>query len=280
MQQKSFLSLGPHGFHKIAYTEWGKDNASHTAVCVHGLTRNSRDFDDFAQSLSDSHHVFCPDIAGRGYSDWLINPQDYGFPVYVNDMAALLARIGKEKIDWIGTSMGGIIGMMLAAQPNSPIQRLIINDVGPFIPKESLARIADYLGLNPKFNSMDELEAHLRLVHEPFGNLTDKQWRHLAEHSAKRCEDDKLALHYDPALAIPIRESEPVDVDLWPLWDAVKCPVLILRGEKSDLLTRETAQEMLKRGPDAELVEIPQVGHAPTLMDEDQIGLVKQWLNS
>ncbi len=280
MQQKNFLSLGPHGFHRIAYTQWGEENASHTAVCVHGLTRNSRDFDFLAQSLSDDYQVICPDIAGRGYSDWLLNPHDYGFPVYVNDMAALLARIGDEKIDWIGTSMGGIIGMMLAAQPNSPIQRLVINDVGPFIPKDSLARIADYLGMDPRFKTLDDLEQYLRLVHEPFGELTDEQWQHLSEHSAKRCEDGHFALHYDPALATPIKETEPVDVDLWPLWDAIKCPVLILRGEKSDLLTRETAEEMLKRGPDAELVEIPQVGHAPTLMDDSQIGLVKQWLNS
>lgn len=278
MLQKSFLSLGPHGFHRIAYTEWPSDTAEHTAVCVHGLTRNSRDFDALAQSLNDTHTVFCPDVAGRGYSDWLLNPHDYGFPLYVNDMAALLAKIGDEKIDWIGTSMGGLIGMMLAAQVNSPIQRLVLNDVGPFIPKEALGRIADYLGLNPVFNNLDELEQHLRFVHAPFGELTDDQWHHLAEHSAKRCEDGKIALHYDPNLAIPVKESEPVDVDLWPIWEAIKCPVLILRGEESDLLSAETAQEMLKRGPDAELIEIPKVGHAPTLMDDAQIGLVKQWL--
>ncbi|SCA55110.1 putative carboxylesterase [Candidatus Terasakiella magnetica] len=278
MQQKSFLSLGPHGFHRIAYTQWGFPESGRTAICAHGLTRNGRDFDELAQSLTETHQVICPDIAGRGYSDWLLNPADYGFPLYVSDMATLLAKIGDEKVDWIGTSMGGIIGMMLAIQPNSPIQRLIVNDVGPFIPKESLARIGDYLGMDPKFPSLEALEQHIRLIHAPFGELSDEQWKHLAEHSAKKCEDGQYGFHYDPAIGEPFKEAEPVDVDLWPIWEAIQCPVLILRGEDSDLLTAETAQEMLKRGPDAELVEIPKVGHAPTLMDESQIGLVKRWL--
>ena len=280
MEQKSFLSLGPHGFHRIAYTDWGNPATDRTVFCVHGLTRNSRDFDEFAECLSDSSHVICPDIAGRGYSDWLLNPDDYGFPLYVNDMAALLAHIGDEKVDWFGTSMGGIIGMLLAAQPNSPIQRLIVNDVGPFIPKDSLARIGDYLGLDLKFKDLQALEQHLRLIHEPFGELNDSQWQHLAEHSSKKCEDGQYAMHYDPQLAKPFKEAEPQDVDLWPIWEAIKCPVLILRGEKSDLLPRETAQEMLKRGPDSELVEIPGVGHAPSMMIESEIDLVKRWLNA
>lgn len=280
MEQKSFLSLGPHGFHRIAYTEWGNPDSKRCTFCVHGLTRNSRDFDNFAKSLSENTHVVCPDIAGRGYSDWLINPDDYGFPVYVSDMAALLAKTGNEKVDWIGTSMGGIIGMLLAAQPNSPIQRLIVNDVGPFIPKESLSRIGDYLGLDLKFQNLKELEQHLRLIHEPFGELSDQQWHHLAEHSSKTCEDGQFVMHYDPQISQPFKQADSVDIDLWPIWESIQCPVLILRGEKSDLLSRETAEEMLRRGPDAELVEIPGVGHAPTLMNESEIKLVKQWLNT
>ncbi len=279
MHQNSFLSLGPHGFHRIAYTEFGSQETEQKLICVHGLTRNSRDFDHLGEVLSKNFHVVCPDVAGRGYSDWLVNPSDYGFTLYVNDMAALLARLGEEKVDWLGTSMGGIIGMILAAQPNTPINRLIVNDVGPFIPKESLSRIGDYLGMDLKFPTIDALEQHLRLVHAPFGRLTDSEWHHLAEHSAKKCQDGQYALHYDPAIAVPFKEAEPVDVDLWPIWEAIKCPVLIIRGEESDLLTKETAEEMLKRGPDAELVEIPKVGHAPTLMDDSQIALVKRWLN-
>lgn len=279
MQENSFLSLGPHGFHRIAYTQWGFAELGHTAICVHGLTRNSRDFDFFAQSLCETHQVICPDIAGRGQSDWLLKPEDYGFPTYLNDMAALLAKIGGEQVDWIGTSMGGIIGMMLAAQVNSPIQRLIINDVGPFISKESITFLGSYLGQALEFKSMEELEAHLRLIHEPFGPLNDEQWHHLAEHSARTNEHGKLVLHYDPAIAEPFKQAEPADVDLWPVWDAIQCPVLILRGQNSEMLSTETAEEMLRRGPEAELVEIPQVGHAPTLMDAEQINLVKQWLS-
>jgi pimeloyl-ACP methyl ester carboxylesterase len=280
MKQKSFLSLGQHGFHRIAYTEWGSETAAHSCICVHGLTRNSRDFDALADALSPEYRVICPDVAGRGYSDWLINPHDYGFPLYLSDMAALLARIGDEKINWIGTSMGGIIGMLLAAQPNSPIQRLIINDVGPFIPKESLSRIGDYLGLDMKFPTIDALEQHLRFVHAPFGKLSDSEWHHLAEHSAKKCKDGQFAMHYDSAISVAFKQTDPVDVDLWPLWESIKCPVLILRGEQSDLLTKETAEEMLCRGPDAELIEIPGVGHAPPLMDKDQISLIQKWLKT
>jgi len=278
MRQNSFLSLGPHGFHRIAYTQWGFVEAGRTIFCVHGLTRNSRDFDFLAQSLCNSHHVICPDIAGRGKSDWLMNPHDYGFPTYLSDMAALMAKIGEEQIDWIGTSMGGLIGMMLAAQINSPIQRLIVNDVGPFITKESLSFLGSYLGLDMSFPTLQSVEQHLRQIHEPFGKLTDSMWHHLAHHSSRKNEDGQFVLHYDPAISVPFQAAEPADVDLWPIWEAIQCPVLILRGENSALLSKETAEEMLRRGPDAELVEIPQVGHAPTLMEDNQINLVKRWL--
>ncbi len=280
MEQNSFLSLGPHGFHRIAYTRWGFREAGSTVFCAHGLTRNGRDFDALAQALSDTHQVICPDMAGRGRSDWLLAPQDYTFPTYVNDMAALLAKIGDEKVDWVGTSMGGIIGMMLAIQPNSPINRLILNDVGPMITKESLKGIAQYLGLDLQFDDLEGLEQHLRIIHEPFGPLNDEQWHHLAKHSARKNEKGQYALHYDPAISAPLKENNLEDVDLWPLWDSISCPVLILRGERSDVLSSETAQQMLKRGPDSELVEIPKVGHAPSLMEESQIALIKRWLNA
>ncbi|WP_419796834.1 MAG: alpha/beta fold hydrolase [Terasakiella sp.] len=278
MQQNSFLSLGPHGFHRIAYTQWGFAEAGQTVFCVHGLTRNSRDFDFLAQSLCDSHPVICPDMAGRGQSDWLVNPNDYGFPTYLSDMSALMAKIGEEQVDWIGTSMGGLIGMMLAAQINSPIQRLIVNDVGPFITKESISFLGSYLGLDTSFPTLESVEEHLRQIHEPFGKLADSMWHHLAQHSSRKNEEGQFVLHYDPAISVPFKAAEPIDVDLWPIWEAIQCPVLILRGENSDLLSKETAEEMLRRGPEAELVEIPQVGHAPTLMEDSQIDLVKQWL--
>lgn len=278
MQQNSFLSLGRHGFHRIAYTEWGRGDHKPTAICAHGLTRNSRDFDALAASLSDTHQVFCPDMAGRGYSDWLIDPDDYQFPLYLADMASMIARTQSHAIDWIGTSMGGLIGMMLAAQSNSPINRLIINDVGPYITGASLGPIGDYIGADLKFANLEQAESYLRTIHAPFGPLSDAQWHHLTTHSTKRCQDGTFALHYDPAIAVPFKKAGPEDVDLWPLWDQIKCPVLILRGQESQLLSHDVAGEMLKRGPDAELVEIPDVGHAPTLMQQDEIDLIVNWL--
>jgi len=171
-----------------------------------------------------------------------------------------------------------LIGMMLAAQPNSPIRKLVINDVGPFIPKEALERISDYVGSNPHFDTIEEAEAYLRDVHAPFGPLTDEQWRHLAETSVRRGEKGGLALHYDPAIADAFKNTDLEDVDLWPVWNQIKCPVLVIRGKDSDLLTADTAARMLTDGPDAELLEIAETGHAPALMVEDQINYIRNWL--
>jgi len=278
--QKHFLSLGPHGFHKIAYTQWGRAHNETTAVCVHGLTRNGRDFDALAAVLAEDYRVACPDVAGRGQSDWLIHPEDYAYPTYINDMAAMIARLGVSEVDWIGTSMGGLIGMMLAAQPNSPIRRLVLNDVGPFIPKASLERIGEYVGGKPHFEDVEGVEEYLREVHAPFGPLSDAQWRHLAKHSARRGEKSGFVLHYDPAIGDAFKGVELDDVDLWPVWNQISCPVLIVRGKESDLLTEETAERMLTDGPEAELVEIENTGHAPALMDEKQIEFVRDWLAS
>ena len=277
-QQKDFLSLGPHGFHKIAYTQWGRGHNKKTAVCVHGLTRNGRDFDALASAMAEDYRVVCPDIAGRGQSDWLLHPEDYGYPTYISDMAAMISRLGVPEVDWIGTSMGGLIGMMLAAQPNSPIRRLILNDVGPFIPKASLERIGSYVGGNLQFDDIAGVEAYLREVHAPFGPLTDGQWAHLAENSCRRGEKGGFALHYDPAIGNAFKDVELDDVDLWPVWGQIRCPVLIIRGVRSDLLTAETAERMLTEGPESDLLEIEETGHAPALMDEKQISFIRDWL--
>ncbi len=278
MSEREFLNLGLYGFHKIAYTQWGKAHNKRVLVCVHGLTRTGRDFDALAENLSDLYRVACPDVAGRGRSDWLLNPSEYGYPLYLNDMATMIARLGATEVDWVGTSMGGLIGMMLAAQPNSPIRRLVINDVGPFIPKAALERIGDYVGSNPHFETIEEAEAYLRKVHEPFGNLSNKQWRHLAETSVRRGEKGGLDLHYDPAIADAFKKGDLEDVDLWPIWNQIKCPVLVIRGQDSDLLSADTASRMLTDGPDAELLEIADTGHAPALMDKDQIKFIRNWL--
>ncbi|MCC7548895.1 MAG: alpha/beta hydrolase [Burkholderiales bacterium] len=277
MQIQTLPCLGPHGFHRIRYAEWGDAANPDVVICVHGLTRNGRDFDDLARTLARRHRVLCPDVVGRGLSDWLSYAQDYGYPLYLSDMAALIARSGAERVRWVGTSMGGLIGMMLAAQPDSPIERLVINDVGPLIPGAALERLAGYVGRTGPFADAHELERHLRTVHAPFGPLSDAQWSHLAHHSTRRNQDGSLSLAYDPAIAQAL--SGPAqDVVLWPLWDAVRCPTLVLRGADSDLLRADTAQEMTRRGPRARLLDFAAVGHAPALMDEDQIGAVAEFL--
>jgi len=277
MRTESVLGLGPHGFHRIAYTEWGEASAPRTLLCVHGLTRNGRDFDRFASALSDRWRVICPDMPGRGRSDWLPAP-DYTYPQYMADMNALIARLGATEVDWVGTSMGGLIGMNLAAQPNSPIRRLVLNDVGPFIPKAALERIAQYAGKEPRFASLEELEAYLRKVHAPFGLTNDHDWRHLALQGYRRLDGGGFGLAYDPAIGEAFLGRELKDVDLWAVWDAVRCPVLVLRGVDSDLLLAKTATEMKERGPKAAVAEIAGAGHAPALVTEDRIAVVRNWL--
>lgn len=278
MSSGSVLCLGAAGFHRMAYAAWGDGEAASNVVCVHGLTRNGRDFDSLAQELSKTRRVVCPDVVGRGRSDWLADPDHYQTPQYVSDMAALIARMDVGWVDWVGTSMGGLIGMALAAQPKTPIRRLVLNDVGPFIPKSALERIAEYCGKAPSFKDTDELEQYLRQVHTTFGPLTDAQWQHLAEHGGK-ASGKGLTLAYDPGIAVPFNASDAlIDIELWTIWDAIQCPVLVLRGESSDLLSADVAAEMAARGPKATIAEIAGCGHAPALMAEDQIALINDWL--
>ncbi len=280
MIARSLQCLGPHGFHRLAYWEWPGPKGARTLLCVHGLTRNGRDFDALAEALSATCRVVCPDVAGRGNSEWLGDPADYGYPVYLADMAALIARLDVEEVDWVGTSMGGLVGMLLAAQPRAPIRRLVINDVGPLIAKEGLARIASYVGRDPSFRDLAEIEATLRVVAAPFGPLSDAQWRHLATHSARAKPDGSLGFAYDPHIGDAFRAAEPADVDLWAAYDAVRCPTLVLRGADSDLLRRADAEAMTRRGPRARLVEFPGIGHAPALMAQDQIAAIREFLRA
>jgi pimeloyl-ACP methyl ester carboxylesterase len=274
----SCLGLSKDGFHRLAYTEWGQAQAGHAALCVHGLTRNGRDFDVLAGALAERGlRVACPDVVGRGLSDRLADPGGYGYPQYLADLNALIARLDVPWLDWIGTSMGGLLGMMMAAQPNTPLRRLVVNDVGPFIPVAALQRIGEYVGRDPRFVGLDAAEAYFREVHAPFGALTQSQWRQLTEHSVVS-DGGHYRLTYDPAIATPFQDAELKDVDIWPVWEAIQIPVLVLRGAHSDLLLAETAAEMAARGPRAEVVEIPGCGHAPALMDEGQIALVRDWL--
>lgn len=288
MDHRAYLGLSPTGFHRLAYTSFEagapeSDEAGQSAppvICVHGLTRNARDFDMLAERLSETRHVVCPDVVGRGKSDWLPDPGLYGYPQYMSDMTALIARLDARTVDWVGTSMGGLIGMMMAATTGSPIRRLVLNDVGPFIPTAALERIGSYVGADPTFLAKDALEIFLRHIHGTFGPLTDAQWHHLSEHSARPREDGTIGLAYDPGIAAAFTMGEIADVDLWPVWDSVGCPVLVIRGENSDLLTRDVADRMVESGHDVTLVEMADCGHAPALMAEEQIDTVRGWLNA
>ena len=279
MPLKSLSCLGPQGFHKVAYTQWGEAADRPTLVCVHGMTRNARDFDALAAAMEDRYRVVSMDVVGRGQSDWLADYTGYGYPQYLADAAALIARLDVETVDWVGTSMGGMMGMALAARPNSPIQRLVINDIGPFIPKAFLGRIRRYVGTDPHFADVDELEAYMRKTHASFGPMSDEQWRHLATHGARPLEGGGIGLAYDPAIAkAAFSPDGPSDVELWDVWEQVKCPVLVLRGAESDLLTPGTVARMKASGPGCEAVDIPGCGHAPSLMPADQIAIVRDWL--
>jgi pimeloyl-ACP methyl ester carboxylesterase len=275
--ERQLPCLSLHGFHHLNYYQWGDADNPRVVICVHGLTRNGRDFDELARALSSEYRVLCPDVPGRGKSEWLPHKEDYSYPVYCADMAALIARSGAQSVDWVGTSMGGLIGMLLAAQPNSPIRKLVMNDVGPFIPKASLERMATYVGKPVSYDSFDAFEQYIRTVSASFGPLTDAQWRHLAQTTAIRKEDGRWGTNYDPAISLPF--AGPIaDVVLWPFWDQVRAPTLVLRGKESDLLLGETARDMVTRGPKAKLVEFAGIGHAPMLMAADQINVVRQFL--
>jgi pimeloyl-ACP methyl ester carboxylesterase len=278
-RRRSVQCVSPKGLHRIAYLEWGDPRNRDVLVCVHGLTRTARDFDDLARALSGQFRVVCPDVAGRGDSDLLADPMLYGVPQYVADMVTLIARLDVETLSWVGTSMGGLIGMALAAQTSTPVKRLVLNDVGPVVSLEALKRIGSYVGLAPVFPSVEKAEEYLRVVCAPIGPHTDAQWRFLTEIWVRQSDDGSWRAHYDPRIAEPFRATIPEkDLELWPLYDAIRCPTLVIRGAVSDLLSRKTTEEMAVRGPKARVVEIPGVGHWPTLMKADQISMVRDFL--
>ena len=279
MRRGSVRCLTSEGFHRMAYVEWGDPANPRVLVCVHGLTRSSRDFDVLAQALSSDYRVVCPDVAGRGDSDWLRNPALYVVPTYAAGMATLIARTSMEEVHWLGTSMGGLIGMALAAMPNTPITRLVLNDVGPVLSAASLARIGTYVGKAPTFPSIEVAEQYVRATSATFGPHSDAEWRFLTEHVLRRAPQGGWRMHYDPAIAVPFLAGvNGEDVAMWNVYDAIRCPTLVLRGRESDLLSGETAAAMQQRGPWARCVEFPGVGHAPTLMHADQIAAVKEFL--
>jgi pimeloyl-ACP methyl ester carboxylesterase len=269
----SYLLAGR--FRRLAWVEWGPEDGA-PVLCVHGLTRNGRDFDALAQALAArGRRVLCPDLPGRGASDWLEDPVLYVPPSYAAALAHLLARLD-QPVDWVGTSLGGICAMLVGAAPGHPIRRLVLNDIGATIPQAALARIRDYMGATPpRFGTLAEVEAHLARVHAPFGPGTD--WAHLARHSARALAEGGFALHYDPAIATPVLAAEPAETDLSPLWAMNAAPTLLIRGAESDLLTAATARAMAQR-PGVSLLEIAGCGHAPSLMPADQVSAVVDFL--
>jgi pimeloyl-ACP methyl ester carboxylesterase len=279
----SVQCLSPTGLHRMAYREWGDPANPKVLVCVHGVTRVSGDFDALARELCGAYRVVCPDVAGRGRSEWLRDPQHYQVPQYVADMVTLLARLDAQTVHWVGTSMGGLIGMGLAALPGSPISRLVLNDVGPVLNPAALGRIGAYIAQPVRFATFDEGVSYIREISQPFGPHSDEEWRKLAADVLRQDKDGQWSRHYDPGLAAPLKNVTPEAVQqmqalLQAAYDAISCPTLLLRGADSDLLPREAAEAMTKRGPKARLVEFAGVGHAPTLMHADQIGVVKDFL--
>jgi pimeloyl-ACP methyl ester carboxylesterase len=269
----------PGGLHRIAYREWGDARNRDVLICVHGLTRSSRDFDEIARVLCAQFRVVCPDVAGRGDSDRLADPKLYNWTQYVADMVTLIARLDVEAVNWLGTSMGGLIGMALAALPGNPVHRLVLNDASPVIRREALERIGSYVGQERRFETLEEAEKYVREIAAPFGPHSDAQWRFLAETWVRRQEDGSWRPHYDTRIAQVYRATDPEkDLELWPLYDALRCPTLLVRGEHSDVVSRQVAAEMTQRGPKAKVAEIRGVGHAPTFLHPDQIAVVRDFL--
>ena len=264
---------------ELHYMEWGAPHAQ-TVIAWHGLARTARDMDDIAAHLAQRWRVICPDTLGRGLSQWSPQPaQEYCLTFYAQLAAALVDQLGLERVHWLGTSMGGLVGMALASQPGTPIRRLLLNDVGPVITTQSLERIATYVGTDPTWATFDEALAYVKVISAPFGRLDDAQWRHLTEHSIGERPDGRWGFLYDPLIAAPFKAAfsgEPID--LWPIYERIACPTLVVRGAESDLLKRETWQQMGERGPRAKLAEIPGVGHAPMFLDDAQIGIARDFL--
>ncbi len=276
MQAGSTRFILNGAYYSMAHVAWG-DPAAEPVLCVHGLSRNGRDFDAIAASLAERYYVICPDMPGRGKSDWLPQPALYNPVSYLQAISHLLAAIGRP-VHWIGTSMGGIIGMLAAATPGNPIRKMVLNDLGPFIPAASLGRIGAYLGKNMEFADLAALEAHVRVIHAPFGKLTDAQWRHFAEISSRALPDGRVAMHFDPAIAEAFRGPAPPDADMWALWEQIHLPVLALRGVDSDLLLPETLERMRQSG--AMVHTVPDCGHAPALLDAPTIKVVRDFLDA
>lgn len=281
-QVKTVQCLSPSGLHNMAYKEWGDPKNPEVLLCVHGVTRVSDDFDALATAMADRYRVICPDVVGRGRSSWLTNPQFYQLAQYVSDMVTLIARLDVKQVDWFGTSMGGLIGMGVAALKGNPIRKMMLNDIGPTINYAALMRIAEYMGKEVRFPTFEAGVDYIRLIAAPFGPHSDEQWNKLASDVLRQQKDGQWSRHYDPAIAQAFstfteENAAQSEAALWAIYDAIQCPVLLVRGSESDLLSRETADLMTQRGPRAALTELAGIGHAPTFMQPEQIALARDF---
>lgn len=277
------------GSRQLAYTDWGDPENGHVVVCAHGLTRNCRDFDFLAAALEWDFRVICVDMAGRGRSDWLEDAEDYNSAaIYVSDMERVLEHIwrqnsnGSVQIYWVGVSMGGLIGMLLASRQRPSVhyrfKALVMSDIGPYVPSGILNLFSASIGKDPRFQSLDDLEAHMRSTALPYSMFSDEQWHHLAEYSAREYQDGTVGYRYDPAISTGFRPDHIRDIDLWSYWNQLALPVLVLRGEKSGVLTPETASRMHLHRKNVQMIELAGIGHSPMLMDTGQISLVRDYL--
>ena len=276
--------LDTRGLHRMAYWEWGDAANPRVLVCVHGLSRQGRDFDTLAQALCQHYRVVCPDVVGRGRSDWLADPSAYQPQTYVADMVTLLARLNAQELHWIGTSMGALIGLGVAALPQSPVRKLVLNDFGPTIEPAFMARVGTYLGQPIRWDSVDAAADYMLSISPGFGPHTREQWLALTR-PLLMPDGTGFKPRYDPAIALPMRAVTPElakagEAMMWAGYDALRCPTLLLRGAESDMLARSTAEAMTQRGPKARLHEFAGIGHAPTLVQPDQIAVVREFLLS
>lgn len=280
--ENQFTSINSQGFHRIVYNDWGPENGF-PVICVHGLTGNGHDFDFLAEELiRNGHRLIAVDLPGRGRSDFLPSPHDYNYRQYFHDIMALLAHLnvsGPASVDWIGISLGGLLGIYLAGLKDTPIRRMIINDVGPEVPKKALDFIHQVISQTYTFDTVHALEKRMRATRGlTWGPVTDDQWRHMAEHNARALDNGQITYAYDPEIAV-VFESHPIgDVDLWAYWDNIACPLLVLQGKQSVILTGDILKKMDERGPSFDLHVFKGCGHVPSLMAPDQIEVVRKWL--
>ncbi|MGZ3158472.1 MAG: alpha/beta fold hydrolase [Burkholderiaceae bacterium] len=279
VKEIKFLSQCPPRPHQIFYKEWGNNSNQNALFCAHGLTRNCGDFDYFCSRMESQYHIICPDMPGRGQSDWLAK-DEYHYSVYMADAGTLIAKLGAKKLDWVGTSMGGLMGMILASQPNTPIRKLVINDVGPFASRESQINIGKYAGNDERFTTFEEVLAYFKNLYSAWGNVPEEQWQSVAKQSSRILQDGTYALAYDPAIVAPLKGNVEAlqDISIWPVFEAIQIPILLLHGAESTILPATLVEEMKQRNKNLEVIDFPGIGHAPSLMEDYQVNLVRDWL--